>query len=462
MKVTLEKLPASQVSFDIEIEGAKSQAIYDRTIKELSKSINVPGFRPGKAPKELMIRQIGKDKLKASVLEEVIQDTLNNILKDHEGIQAIGSFDLATPFEDLKANFTVGNPLQFKALIDVHPAINLTDYQNLTVAAAAVEPDLTQVDKTLHEYQLRKSTLVPAEGRGAEMGDVVTVNFKALDANGQEISQSSETNTQLNMAEGEFIDAVITGLVGVKVDETTEILATIPADFFNQGDPEQTVTFIVSLTDIKARELPELDDEFAKSISQKETIADLRAFLAERIIADAQEATAANIHNALINAVVANMEVEVPNTMVMRESERLVQQQIEWLTQTPEGEKLAKQIVNREFIQNLIANNQPDAIASIKKSLAIAHIASLEDITAPRSEVLRRATELQQEINDKSIDFEVLKQVAEDEIITEEVMAWLKSHNQVEMVSATSEEISEEMPTLETAAEVVPDEIDKV
>lgn len=452
MKVTVEKLPASQVSFDIEIEGAKSQAIYDRTVKELSKSINVPGFRPGKAPKELMIRQIGKDKLKASVLEEVLQDALNHVLKDHEDIQAIGSFDLATPFDELKNTFTIGTPLQFKALIDVHPTITISQYKDLSVQAEQVEPNLAEVEKTLHEYQVRKSTLVPVEGRSVQMGDVVTVKLQVLDPDGQEIA-GFPTETQLNMAEGEFIDEVITHLVGANLDETKEITATIPADFLEQEQPEQTATFIITLTDIKARELPELDDDFAKSISQKETIAELREFLVQRITNDAQEQAEANINNALINAVVANMEVEVPNTMVNRESELMVQQQLEWLTQTPEGERLAKQLVNREFVQTLVANNRPEAIARVKKSLAIAHIASREDITAPRSEVLNHATQMQREINDKSIDFEVLKQVAEDEIITDLVMAWLKKHNQIEILppGSTAE------PVIESPVEVVPD-----
>ncbi|AFY74926.1 trigger factor [Synechococcus sp. PCC 7502] len=446
MKVTVEKLPASQVSFDIEIEGEKSQAVYDRSVKQLSQSVNVPGFRKGKAPRELVLRQIGKDKLKANILEEVLQNALNEVIKEHSDIQAIGSFDLGTSFEDLFSTFVIGAPLQFKASIDVHPEVELKQYKDLSVKAEQVDPDLTQADKTLHEYQIRKSTVVPVEDRAIAIDDLVTIDFKVLDAAGNEIENATENGFVLSIETetDEFIDGVAENLIGVNLGETKEIVINLPEGYFNPGQPEQPATFIATVTDIKARELPELDDEFAKSISAKETIAELRAYLEQRAIDEAKAEAEANINKALINAVVENMaEVELPSTMINRESERIVQQQLEWLTQTPEGEKLAKQLVTKEFVQNLISSNQPEAIIRIKKSLAIAEIARLENITVPRADVIDGATKLSQEVNDKSIDFELLKQVTEDEILTTKVVEWLKANSTIEIVPAGSLQLPE-------------------
>ncbi len=439
MKVTVEKLPASQVSFDIEIEGEKSQAIYDRTVKQLTSSINVPGFRKGKAPRELLLRQIGKEKLKGNVLEELLQTTLNDVIKEHRDVQAIGSFDLGTSFEDLFINFIVGAPLQFKAAIDVHPTIYLNQYANLSVQAERVDPDLTQVDKTLHEYQVKRATVVPVENRAIEMDDLVTIDFKILNAEGQEIEEAAETDYPITMDNDDFLPEIIENLVGMNVGETKEISLVLPERFF-EGDYEtQSGTFIATITDLKFRELPALDDDFAKAISAKETIADLRAYLEERIIEDAKENAETNINRALINAVLEQVaEIELPVTMIERESERIVQQQIDWLTQTPEGDKLARQIMNKEFVQNLVSTNQPEAISRIKKSLAIAEIARLEDITAPRLEVIDRASKLYKEIDDKSVDLDFLQQISEDEIITTKVMEWLKTNSSLEIVPAGS------------------------
>lgn len=468
MKVTVEKLPASQVSFNIEIEGEKSQAVYDRTLKQLTSSINVPGFRKGKAPRELLLRQIGKEKLKANVLEEVLQTALNEVIKEHSDIQAIGSFDLGTSFEDMFTTFVIGAPLQFKAAIDVHPTVHINQYKDLSVQAEQVDPDLSQVDKTLHDYQVRKSTMVPVEDRAIAMEDLVTIDFKILDSEGQEIKNAEEKDFQLNMNADEFLPEVIESLVGMNVGETKEIAAVLPENFFEKEYAGQSANFIVTVTDLKARELPELDDDFAKSISAKETIAELREYLEQRLVEEAKEQAEANINQALIKAVVEQMaEVELPDTMITRESERVAQQQIEWLTQTPEGEKLAKQILNKEFVQNLISTNAPEAIARIKKSLAIAEIARLEDITAPRADVIDGATKLYQEIDDKSIDMELLKQVTEDEIITTKVMAWLTANSKVEIVPAGSlqpvladEELASDQVVEAEAVEVVSDELD--
>jgi trigger factor len=467
MKVTVEKLPASQVSFTIEIEGEKSQVVYDRTLKQLTSSINVPGFRKGKAPRELLLRQIGKEKLKANVLEEVLQTALNEVIKEHSDIQAIGSFDLGTSFEDMFTTFVIGEPVQFKAAIDVHPTVHINQYKDLSVQAEQVDPDLSQVDKTLHDYQVRKSTMVPIEDRAIAMEDLVTIDFKILDSEGQEIKNAEEKDFQLNMNADEFLSEVIESLVGMNVGETKEIAAVLPENFFEKEYAGQSANFIVTVTDLKARELPDLDDDFAKSISAKETIAELREYLEQRLVEEAKAEAETNINQALIKAVVEQMaEVELPDTMITRESERVAQQQIDWLIQTPEGEKLAKQILNKEFVQNLISTNAPEAIARIKKSLAIAEIARLEDITAPRADIIDGATKLYHEIDDKSIDIELLKQVTEDEIITTKVIAWLTANSKVEIVPAgslqpvaTDEELASDQVVEAEAVEVVSDEL---
>jgi trigger factor len=437
MKVTVEKLPASQVSFKIEIEGKNSQEIYDRTLTKLTKSINVPGFRKGKAPRELLLRQIGKEKLKATVLEELIQTTLTEVTKERSDIQAIGGFELGNSFEELFEVFAVGQPLEFKAAIDVHPIVQLNQYKNLSVQAEEVIPDLTEVDKSLHEFQVKRATLVPVEDRPVAMLDEVTIDFKLLSTAGEPIPEASETDFQITVAEDEFLPDVIENLVGMNVGETKEISTVLPKDFFEETYQGQPAIAVVTVTDLKFRELPALDDDFAKAISSKDTIAELRTYLETQVTDRATAQAEENINRALINAVVKQMaDLELPNTMIVRESERVSQQQIDWLTQTPEGEKLARQILNKEFVQNLISTNEPEAIARIKKTLAIAEIARLEDITAPRLEVIDAATKLYQEINDKSIDMELLKQVSEDEIVTTQVMAWLKENSQIEIVPA--------------------------
>ncbi len=445
MKVTLEKLPDSQVGFDIEIEGKKSQEIYDRMIKKLMQSANVPGFRKGKVPKQLLVRQIGAEKIRANVLEELLQDSLNAAISENNDIQAIGSFELHTDFENLMSSFVVGQPLEVKAAIDVHPQIELQLYKGLTVQAEKIEPDLAGADKTLRGFQVKHSTLVPVEGRGAEVGDVVTINLKAIDAEGTFVPGTDAEDMQVALNEEEFIPELVEKMLGMAIAETREITIIVPEGYLNEDFTGTPVTFIVTVNDIKARELPPLDDEFAQSISTKQTMVELREYLENRIIKDAEETTRVNADCALVNAVLKAMApVEIPQSLSTRESKYLVERQIDWLTQTPDGEKLAKQIVTREFVQELTVTNMPEANDRIKRSLALAEIVRLENITIPRSQVLQVAMELKREFDDKNLDQELLNQIAEDQLTLDQVVAWLHEHNTVEFVpqgSLSQEEV---------------------
>jgi len=455
MKVTLEKLPASQVGFDIEIEGKKSQDIYDRMIKKLMQSANVPGFRKGKVPKQLLVRQIGEDKLKANVLEEVLQDGLNTVISENDDLQAIGSFELGADFETLLNQFVIGQPLQVKAAIDVHPQLEVQQYKGLTVQAEKIEPDLTGADKTLHQFQVKHSTLVPIEGRGAQSGDLVTITMNAV-ADGEPVPDVDAEDLQVTLDEEQFIPELVEEMAGMVVGETREITITMPEGYINEYFNGKLITFTIALNDIKARELPALDDEFAQSISNKQTMADLREYLEGRIIKDAEEATAINADRALVNGILKELPVvELPKSLTARESKYLVEQQIDWLTQTPEGEKLAKQIVTKEFVQELMTTNTPEAADRIKRSLALAEIARLENITVPRSQVLSLATDLKQQYDDKNLEQELLNQIAEDQLTLEKVVEWLHEHNTVEFVPAGSLK-----PSTETTIDAISEEAD--
>jgi len=235
MKVTLEKLPASQIGFDIQVEGAKSQAIYDRVVKDLTRTIQVPGFRKGKAPQQLVLRQVGSQRLKANVLEELLEKTLNEALAENKEVKdkALGGFQLITDLETLVQTFIPGQDLSFKAAIDVEPEITLAKYQGFSVKAEEIKPDLTEVDRTLHEFQVRKSTLVPVEDRAIELNDVATVDLKVLDREtGEELPDAGEDDFQVDVDEKAFIPEVVKALVGAKIDDVVEVESVFPQDYY--------------------------------------------------------------------------------------------------------------------------------------------------------------------------------------------------------------------------------------
>ena len=176
MKVTQEKLPASQVGLEIEITPEITQQKYEQVIRNLSKTVNIPGFRKGKVPRQVLIQRIGTTRVKATALEEIIQEGIEQAIKQ-EAITAIGQPQLRSVFDDLIVNYEPGKPLTFAAAVDVIPEVQLNQYTGLTAKAEEIKYDPTQVDTVIEAQREKLATLVPVEGRAAQIGDMVFISI---------------------------------------------------------------------------------------------------------------------------------------------------------------------------------------------------------------------------------------------------------------------------------------------
>lgn len=464
MKVTLEKLPASQIGFDIQVEGTKSQAIYDRIVKDLTKTMQVPGFRKGKAPTQLVLRQVGSQRLKVNVLEELLEKTLNEALADNKEVKdkALGGFQLMTDMESLVQAFTPGQELSFKAAIDVEPEVTLAKYQGFSVQVEEIKPDLTGVDNTFHEFQVRKSTLVPVEDRGVELGDVITVDLQVLDrATGEVLPEAGEEDFQLDVDEKAFIPEVVRALVGAAIDQVVEVESIFPEEYYPEEYVGKEIKYVVTVKSIKGRELPALDDEFAQSISDKETIAELREMLEKRAIDEAESKTQANKETVVLDALTAELEVELPASLIEQELEFLVRQQANYLQERIDP-SMVKQLFTKELIGEMRRLNLPEAIKRIKRKLALDAIAKQENITVDEAELKERVANTLEALKDQNIDPARLANVISEEILTEKSLAWLIEHSEIELVEQGSLKPAPETLTEAIAPEIVPDVEDVV
>jgi trigger factor len=454
MKVTLEKLPASQIGFDIQVEGAKSQAIYDRVVKDLTKTMQVPGFRKGKAPTQLVLRQVGSQRLKVNVLEELLEKTLNEALADNKEVKdkALGGFQLVTDMESLVQAFTPGQELSFKAAIDVEPEVTLAKYQGFNVHVEEIKPDITGVDNTFHEFQVRKSTLVPVEDRGVELGDVITVDLQVLDrATGEVLPEAGEEDFQLDVDEKAFIPEVVRALVGAAIDQVVEVESIFPEEYYPEEYVGKEIKYVVTVKSIKGRELPALDDEFAQSISDKQTIAELREMLEKRAIDEAAAKTQANKETVVLDALTAELEVELPASLIEQELEFLVRQQANYLQERVDP-SMVKQLFTKELIGEMRRLNLPEALKRIKRKLALDAIAKQENIAIDEAELKERVTETLIALKDQNIDPARLRNVMREEMLTEKSLAWLIEHSEIELVEQGSLQPAPEAFTLDEVA----------
>lgn len=458
MKVTQEKLPASQVGLEIEVTPEMSQKVYERVVQEFARSANIPGFRKGKVPRQVLIQRIGSSRIKAAAVEELVEDSLKEAVKQ-EKIEVLGNYQLRSPFEDLVAQFEPGQALIFSASVDVQPEVTVTDYNGLQIQAEEVLPDLEQVEQVLQNYQDQLATLVPVEGRPAQMKDVAVVDFKGVlpsdepDQDPEEVPGGQAENFQLELLEGRFIEGFIDGIVGMNLGETKDIEATFPESYPQPIVAGRKALFTVTLKELKEKEFPELDDDFAQEVSEFETLAELRQSLEERFTQEAADKTRSNQEDAILQELLTRVEAEIPETLIEREVNYMLQQTAMQLQN--QGVDV-KQLFTQELVARLREQSRPDAIARIKRTLGLGEIAKQEAIEATDTEIQERVNQVLQDLGDSvnSIDPERLTTVVAEDVIKEKIMDWLIEHATIELVPVGTLTHAEDE---EAAAEVVAD-----
>ncbi|MBD2680692.1 MULTISPECIES: trigger factor [Nostoc] len=440
MKVTQEKLPASQIGLEIEITPEITKQTYEQVIKNLASTANIPGFRKGKVPRPILLQRLGTTRIKAAALEELIQDGIEQAVKQ-ESIQAIGQPQLRSSFEDLINNYEPGKPLTISAAVDVEPEVNLVQYTDLRSQAEEIKYDPEQVENTLNKQREELATLIPVEGRAAQIGDVAVVDFKGVfsKAEGEEetgepeaIPGAEATDFQLELYEDKFIPGFVSGIVGMNPGETKEIAAQFPDPYANEDLAGKAATFTVTVKELKEKELPELNDDFAQEVSDFETLEELRASLVERYQKEADEKTKSNKQEALLTELLKHVEIDLPATLIEKEVDAMLTQTAIRLSQ--QGLDVRK-LFTQDIIPQLRERSRPEAIERLKRSLSLREVGKRESIEVTPDEIAARVTELLQQYPDEQdIDEERLRSMVENELLTEKIVDWLLEHSSVELV----------------------------
>jgi trigger factor len=462
MKVTQEKLPKSQVGLSIEITPETTKQTYEQVVNNLSRTVNIPGFRKGKVPRSILLQRLGTTRIKAAAVEELIQDGIKKAL-EQEKIPAIGQPELRSTFDDLITSYEPGKSLTFSAAVDVEPEIKLGAYTELQVKAEEVKYDATRVDTVLDDERQRMGTLIPVEGRPAQIGDTAVVDFKGVvpaeteGSSDEPIPGGEAEDFQVELQEDRFIPGFISGIVGMNPSETKEISAQFPDPYASEELAGKPAKFTVTLKEIKEKELPELNDDFAKEISDFETLAELRASLEERYQKEASDKTKSNQHEALLKELVKNVEIDLPETMIQQEVDAMLTQTAMRLQQ--QGMDVRK-LFTADIVQKLRENSRGEASDRITRSLSLREIGNRESLKVSSEEVDVRVSELMQDYNEQDIDPERLRSYVENEMLTEKILDWLVEHSNVELVPEGSLQTEEKEATetetaeqIETAAE---------
>jgi trigger factor len=433
MKVTQEKLDRSRVGLQVEVPADQVKKYYEKTITDLMSKANIPGFRKGKVPRPIVLQRFGLEQIKGMAIELMLEKTLPQAVQVAE-VKAIGNLQVLSEFADMLAQFKSDNAFSYSASVDVLPEAQVGKYQGLTVTAEEEKVEADAVDNFLAERQKEKATLVPVTGRAVQLDDVAVVDYSGVLADGTAISGAQATDAEFEVSPDRFIADLVDGIVGMQIGDTKEVPVTFPEQYGREDLAGQAANFTVTLKDLKAPELPALDDDFAKEISEQETMEALKKDLAEKFEQRAADTTKANTEVAIANALVDITTVDLPETLIEQETTQILQMMANQFSQY--GMDVNK-LFTRDTIPKMKENCRPDAIKNLTKNLAMLEIGKLEKLEPTKADIEARMLTIRQQLNEQ-VDEERLRDYVTEDLTKEKVMEVLRSTAQVTLVPAGS------------------------
>jgi trigger factor len=318
MKTELTDVSPTRKELKIEIEPAQVREAYDRISDEFIKKAKVPGFRDGHAPRSV-VRTRYKNEIRTEVLRELVPDAVNNAIIDHS-LEAIGEPDVH--FENEETLERLGEEsIKVTVGVEVPPEITLGEYKGLAATRSTRPVTDDEIDKTIESLREGLAAMVPVEDRASELGDTVTIN-----ALGKEVDQPDAEEIKVDDIEvvlgGPNVQKEFTeNLTGVKPDEKKTFTVEYPADFSTAQLAGKKVEYEMEVTAVRRRELPEVDDEWAKSVGEEfDSVDTLKKRIREDLEARAQSDSDNKLRADLIRALVSAHQFEVPESWVQKQT----------------------------------------------------------------------------------------------------------------------------------------------
>ncbi len=438
LKVTTETRPSSRLAVTVTIPGERSKASYEEAITSLCRNVNLPGFRKGKVPRTVVVQQLGSVRIKATALEGLVDSIWRDAIKQ-ETIEPISQPELSGGFDGLLESFKPGEEFTLTLEADVAPTPKLKSTKGLKAEFEPVAYDADKVDAMLEDSRKQLATVVPVEGRAAEKGDIAVLGFKGtFSDDGSEIEGGSSDSMDVDLEHGRMIPGFIEGVIGMKVGDSKTVDCEFPDDYPKEDARGRKAAFAIDLKDLKTRELPELNDEFAKQASEQETLADLRKDLEQRLKDDAERRQTSNRRDALVAALVEQLEVDLPEALIQQESRNLLEQTAAQFAQ--QGMDV-KSLFTPDLVRNLMQNSRPEAEERLRRSFALTALAEAEAIKLDDQEVDAKITEVKRELSDESkIDPERLRQAVMDDLMQDKLMGWLEDNSTLTEKAAEAED----------------------
>ncbi|CAM2076026.1 MULTISPECIES: trigger factor [Clostridia] len=426
MEAKMEKIDVNIVKFEVKVEAEKFDAALTRAYKKNVKNFNVPGFRKGKVPMNVVKKYYGIEVLLEDAVNFAIEGSYSEVLKENNIVPVdYPKIDVVEVGE--------GKDFVYTAEVTVYPEVELGEYKGLSIEKKTYEVTEEEVSKKLKEMQEKNARVEAKEEGTVENGNIAVIDFKGY-VDGEAFQGGEGKDYSLEIGSKTFIDTFEEQLVGAKVNDTVEVNVTFPENYGKEELNGKPAKFEVTIKEIKVKELPELDDEFAKETSEFDTIADLKADVTKKLEEANAERSEREFEEAVITAVAGNAKVEIPEVMVEKEVDKMVQnlqQRLQYQGLTLE-QYFQFTGTDEEKMREYMRTN---AQTKVKVDLVLEAIEKAENVEATEEEIRAKAVEVAKMYaaseDEKMVDLLMQSQQAalRADVITNKTMKLLLENN---------------------------------
>lgn len=378
MKTTAERIEKNKVVLEIEVPQSEVAKALDKAYHKLAGKVNIPGFRKGKAPRKVIETRLGKQTLLDEAFEILASVSYAKALQEQE-IEPVArpQIEVVTLAED--------QPLVFKATVITKPEVKLGQYNGLKIEKKVDEVTDEKVKEELENLRNRHAKMIVAENAEIENGDFAIIDFEGF-VDGVAFEGGAGKSYPLQIGSGSFIPGFEEQLIGAKAGEERDVNVTFPQEYHAADLAGKAAVFKVKINDVKRKELPALDDDFAKDASEFGTIEELKADIKNKLEKAAVEKSEREFRNEAIKQAVENSEVDIPEVMVESRIDNMINDLA--INLENRGMKLEQYLEYAKMDINALRNSYHEAaLVNVKTDLVLEEIVKTEKIEAGEDDI---------------------------------------------------------------------------
>lgn len=413
------------LTFEIDVDTIKKGL--DEAFVETKKKITVPGFRKGRVPRQIFDQMYGEESLYQDALNKVLPQAYSDAVKE-AGIEPV-----AQPQINIKS-MDKDQPWVLTASVDVKPEVKLGDYKGMEVPKQDTTVSDADVDAELEKKRQQQAELVLKEDKPAEKGDTVVIDYEGS-IDGKKFDGGSADNYSLELGSGSFIPGFEDQLIGHNTDDDVDVKVTFPEDYHAKDLAGKEAIFKVKVHEIKEKQLPELDDDFAKDVDEDvDTLAELKDKTKKELQENKDNQAKAAIEDAAINAAVENAEIQdIPQSMLDEDTNRQMQQYLAGMQQQGISPQMYFQITGTKE-DDLKKQFAADAEQRVKTNLVLEAIVDDADLAATEDEIKAEISDLAKQYGMKE---DQVKNALSEDMLTHDI----KIRKAVDLVADSANQV---------------------